>query len=195
MGAPLATAADRPARASPGVAWLLGWQPLEGWRWSAPGQGDPLCFMHLSWPELQHRLRDSLRHHALGQLEARRPNTLSALGGALDREACLTAITNKLSGGTTSASPEGGRAAAPSGRAEPLEALGFARQRPSPLLLPAAGGHGRGRELPPGRGTGQPPRGGGKPGTTGVDEHGARGVPAPRSAGWGHVDHGAGGKT
>ena len=37
---------------------------------------------------MQHRIRDSLRHHALRALEARRPRTFRGLGGASDREAC-----------------------------------------------------------------------------------------------------------
>ena len=56
------------------------------WRWDVPGQDDPLCLLQPSWPEVQHRIRDSLRHHALRALE--RPRTFGGLGGAVDREAC-----------------------------------------------------------------------------------------------------------
>ena len=74
------------------MAQQLGWRSLGWWRWSVRGQDAPLCFLQPCWPELQHRLRDCLRHHALRALEVRRPRTFGGLGGALDREACLKGL-------------------------------------------------------------------------------------------------------
>ena len=53
-----------------------------------PGQDEPLCLLQPAWSELKHCIRDSLRHHALRGMEARRPGTFGGLGGGLDRAAC-----------------------------------------------------------------------------------------------------------
>ena len=53
-----------------------------------PGQDEPLCLLQPAWSELKHCIRDSLQHHALRGLEARRPGTFGGLGGGLDRAAC-----------------------------------------------------------------------------------------------------------
>ena len=47
-----------------------------------PGHDEPLCLLQPAWSELKHRIRNSLRHHALRGLGARRPGIFGGLGGA-----------------------------------------------------------------------------------------------------------------
>ena len=75
------------------VVRLLGWQPLEGWwSWAVPGQTEPLELVQEPMRQVQHRVRDSLRCHAMHGLEARRPATYSGLGDGADGEACCAAL-------------------------------------------------------------------------------------------------------
>ena len=75
------------------VVRLLGWQPLEGWwSWIVPGQTEPLHLVQEPMRQIQHRVRDSLRCHAMRGLEARRPATYGGLGDGVDGEACRAAL-------------------------------------------------------------------------------------------------------
>ena len=75
------------------VVRLLGWQPLEGWwSWVVPGQTEPLHLVQEPMRQIQHRVRDSLRCHAMRGLEARRPATYGGLGDGVDGEACRAAL-------------------------------------------------------------------------------------------------------
>ena len=72
---------------------LLGWQPLEGWwSWVVPGHQEPLHLVQEPMRQIQHRVRDSLRCHAMRGLEARRPATYGGLGDGVDGEACRAAL-------------------------------------------------------------------------------------------------------
>ena len=75
------------------VVRLLGWQPLEGWwSWVVPGQAEPLHLVQEPMRQIQHRVRHSLRCHAMRGLETRRPATYGGLGDVVDREACRAAL-------------------------------------------------------------------------------------------------------
>ena len=75
------------------VVRLLGWQPLEGWwSWVVPGQTEPLHLVQEPMRQIQHRVRGSLRSHAMRGLEARRPATYGGVGDGVDGETCRAAL-------------------------------------------------------------------------------------------------------
>ena len=75
------------------VVRLLGWQPLEGWwSWVVPGQIEPQHLVQEPMRHIQHKVRDSLRCHAMRGLEARRPATYGGPGDGVDGEACRAAL-------------------------------------------------------------------------------------------------------
>ena len=81
---PLTGPAGRALRTARALGWVpQGWW----WKWSVPGQHDPLDMVAEDWGLLRHRARESLTRAALLQLEARCPCTFGGLAGSIDRRA------------------------------------------------------------------------------------------------------------
>ena len=75
------------------VVRLLGWQPLGGWwSWVVPGQIEPLHLVQEPMRQIQHRVRDNQRRHAMRGLEACRPGPYAGLGDGVDGETCRAAL-------------------------------------------------------------------------------------------------------
>ena len=72
-----------------GRAWAtlegLGWTTEEWWVWKLPHMGEPLNVTRGAWGPLLHEVREGLRVHHMGVLEARRPRIFQGVAGGVAR--------------------------------------------------------------------------------------------------------------